>query len=212
MDIFFKGALILHIISGLSALSLGLMAIFSKKGQRVHKLSGFTFFLCMLVVSASGFVMALIKGNMFLLHIALFALYQNVNGYRAIRNKSLKPNVFDYGLWIMAVVNSFFMIYTMNLVLVVFGGISTMLVITELRTFIKLHRNIEIPKLMWLTRHIGMMMGTYIATATAFLVVNIQNFDPYWVPWLLPTAFGVPVMAYFTRKFVPKQKKVVVGG
>jgi hypothetical protein len=210
MELLYKGSLLIHIISGFSALTFGLIAILAKKGQSKHKLSGFSFFICMLAVAASGFTMAMIKNNVFLLHIALFALYQNVSGYRAIKNKSLKPNWLDYSLWVVAIGNSFFMLYSMNMILLVFGSISTLLVFTDLKTFILHWRKMEIPNLLWLTRHIGVMMGTYIATASAFLVVNLQNFDPYWVPWLMPTAIGVPIMMYFTRKFVPKKREEVV--
>jgi len=153
--------------------------------------------------------MSYLKPSVFLFHIGIFALYQNVSGYRATRNKSLKPATFDWAMLLISAVNSVMMIVTLNIVLVVFGFISASLVFGELRIYISHLRNREVPKLQWLTQHIGMMIGTYIATFTAFVVVNVKNMNPYWLPWILPTVFGVPLIIYFTRKFVPQKRKKI---
>jgi hypothetical protein len=55
----------------------------------------------------------------------------------------------------------------------------------------------------WLFRHIGRMMGTYIAATTAFLVVNIHS-DIRWLPWLIPTFIGTPLIFYFIYTFKSK--------
>ena len=41
-----------------------------------------------------------------------------------------------------------------------------------------------------------------IATVTAFLVVNIAAGNLVLLEWLGPTAVGIPLIAYWTRKFV----------
>jgi ABC-type enterochelin transport system permease subunit len=97
------------------------------------------------------------------------------------------------------------MVTSGGLILPVFGTLSTFQMFSELRLFLKLRKQ-ALPKNTWLKRHIGMMMGAYIATFTAFVVVNINDFQPAWVPWLLPTFFGVPISIYFTRKFTPTKK------
>lgn len=206
MELIYKGALMLHIASGFTALLMGLVALISKKGQKTHKRSGMIFFISMLGVSFSALFMSYLKPSVFLFHIGIFALYQNVSGYRATRNKSLKPAIFDWAMLLISAVNSVMMIVTLNIVLVVFGFISASLVFGELRIYITHLRNREVPKLQWLTQHIGMMIGTYIATSTAFVVVNVSNVNPSWLPWILPTVFGVPLIVYFTRKYVPSKK------
>ena len=54
--------------------------------------------------------------------------------------------------------------------------------------------------------HIGNMMGAYIATVTAFVVVNINFVKPGWIVWLLPTALGLPVIMCYTRVWKKKLK------
>jgi hypothetical protein len=55
-------------------------------------------------------------------------------------------------------------------------------------------------KMHWWFTHIAAMCGGYIATVTAFVVVNVQM-NPGWVPWLLPTAIGTPLIMRTIRKY-----------
>lgn len=210
MKLFLAIVLVIHIVSGFLALGVGLAAILSGKGRRVHRLSGRTFFYLMLCVAFSALVLSLIKLNLFLLLIAGFAFYQNVNGYRAIHNKSLRPTWIDWSVTATGLVTGIFMILTLNTVLLVFGGLSLFLAFSDMRTYNRVLNNKPIPKLEWLSRHIGMMMGAYIATVTAFVVVNVQHFEPAWLPWLAPTIVGVPLMRYWDWKFT--KAKVVSKG
>lgn len=207
MNILLKIALIIHIISGVTALLTGLIAIISKKGKKTHRTTGKIFFFSMLSVSASAVFIAMAKNNLFLLLIGIFAFFMNYSGYHSIKNKSLKPSLLDWLVLVIAATNSFFMFYSLNLILMVFGGLSIFLVISDFRIFLLTIRNKEIPKLQWLFRHIGMMLGTYIATSTAFLVVNVTNFNPAWVPWLMPTFIGTPLIFYWIQKYSSKNKK-----
>jgi hypothetical protein len=201
MKIFLTIMLVLHIVSGFLALGAGLMAILSKKGQRVHRLTGRTFFYLMLSVAFTALIISGIKLNLFLLLIAGFAFYQNVSGYRSVKNKSLRPTWIDWIVTATGLVTGICMMLTLNIVLLVFGGISLFLVALDLHTYYLVLNNRSVPKLAWLSRHIGMMMGAYIATVTAFVVVNVQNAEPEWLPWLAPTAIGVPLMRYWDWKF-----------
>ena len=207
METFINITLGLHVVSGFTALVTGLIAMSTKKGSKAHKLNGLIFFVAMLTVSASALVVSVQRDNQFLLHIGLFALYQNVSGYRAIKNKSRKPSWLDWGIVAIGAINGAYMVATLNIVLAVFGGISLFLVVGDLNIYIRVARNLEIPKMAWLRQHIGMMMGTYIATSTAFLLVNLRDFQPYWVPWLAPTLLGVPFLIYMSRKHAPRLKQ-----
>ena len=198
--------LIIHVVAGFAALGVGLWAILSKKGQRTHKLTGRTFFYLMLIVAVSAGIVSTIKLNEFLLLIAGFAAYQNIGGYRSVKNKGLSPNWIDWSATALGLVTGVFMIATFNTVLLVFGGICLSLVIVDLRTYYAVFAGKTIPKLAWLARHIGFMMGSYIATFTAFVVVNVRNVEPAWIPWLAPTAVGVPLMQYWTWKYTRKKK------
>ena len=55
----------------------------------------------------------------------------------------------------------------------------------------------------WLYDHISRMGGSFIATSTAFLLVNIQ-IEPVWVMWLLPTIVGTPMIVLASRNWKNK--------
>jgi uncharacterized membrane protein len=196
-------ALILHIVAGSSALLTGSVSMISKKGDRMHKRFGKIFFYSMMVVSFSAFFLSVIKGILFLTLVGIFVFYQTYSGLRAIRNKSLRHNLLDGAIIFTAFVNGIVMLYTRNIVLAVFGGITMILMFTEIRIFVANKQNKELPRLTWLTKHLGMMIGSYIGTLTAFLVVNI-SFEPGWIIWLAPSVVFVPLMQYWTWKYTKK--------
>lgn len=198
-------ALLLHVLTGMTAFVTGLTAIVARKGNKWHIISGRIYFYSMLIVAVSAIFISIYRENIFLLAIGVFAFYMTWAGFSSIRNKSLKPKLFDWTLLVLGMITAGFMIYTLNTILVVFGGIFAASTIGDLRVFILSSRNKEIPKNQWLVRHIGMMMGSYIATTTAFIVTNIKTFEPAWLPWLLPTILGTPLIVYWTRKVVSKK-------
>ena len=208
MQFFFKTLLVLHIFTGFLALLFGFIAIIVKKGGKVHRLVGKIFFFSMLGVTASALLISLIKKNQFLLFIAIFSFYQNYMGYRALKEKSLEPLPIDWLVLIVGSVNALFMLCSFNIVLMVFGTINLLLVSGNFRVNILLGRKKALPPLTWLKRHIGMMIGAYIATVTAFIVVNdkwfVSPLVPSWLPWLLPTIVLGPLIVYFTKKFTGK--------
>lgn len=211
MDIFLKVLLFLHIAGGVLSLTSGALAIAAAKGHKLHKSSGKIFFICMLVVTSSAFIISILKTIPFLLYISVFSFYQNYMGYRAQRNKSLAPSPADWFVLGLAAINTVFMIGSLMPVLMVFGCISLALVIGNLRTNFSLLKKNAPPPQAWLKRHIGMMMGAYIATVTAFIVVNSNLFAalnlPQWLPWLLPSALLAPLSVYFTRKYTSRNKR-----
>ena len=194
-------ALILHISAGFTALFAGTLVHLFKKGTLTHRRLGLVFYYAMLLTGVSALWLSFIRESEFLFCIGVFALYQTLSGKRAIENKSLKPIWFDYGLSIAALANGIYMISTLNLILMVFGGMCSLLAAQDFWSYIKFKRGIEPEKNAWLRKHIGMMMGSYIATFTAFLVVNINDFEPAWLLWLTPTFVFVPVMSVYQRKY-----------
>ncbi|MFM1998262.1 MAG: hypothetical protein RL204_209 [Bacteroidota bacterium] len=194
-------ALGIHIASGFTALAAGTIVMIMKKGHKPHRLLGKIFFITMIGVVASALFISLTKGNQFLMHMAIFVWYQNYAGWRAIQDKSLKANGLDWAVGFMAAINGVVMVSTFNLVLLVFGALSVFLVLQDINTQLLLRKGKELRKLSWLRKHIGMMVGAYIGTFTAFLVVNINDFEPAWLLWLLPTAVLVPLMRYWTKRY-----------
>lgn len=202
MDIVCKILLYTHIISGGIALVCGSITLITKKGQKAHRTFGKIFFYSMLLVCFSAIGIAVFKNLSFLLMVGVFALFQNYFGLKAIKNKELRYNTIDIVMLLTACINSIFMFISMKPVLIVFGIISAFLCFGQIKIYVATLKKREIPKLLWLRQHIGMMMGAYIATLTAFLVVNIKNVVPGWLIWLIPTTIFIPLMLYWTKKFI----------
>jgi len=197
---FYKLTLILHAIFGSTALFSGFLAIVSKKGQRFHILTGKIYAGAMFGVIISAWVASCFKLNLFLILIGLFAFYLVIRGLRSTRIKSLKPTIIDWVLLAMGFATSVYMISTLNLILLVFGIIFLILLSGDLQIFIKIKKGKSIHPKEWLASHLGMMLGSYIAALTAFIVINIE-YDPLpWLPWILPSLILTPLIFIYTRK------------
>jgi hypothetical protein len=56
----------------------------------------------------------------------------------------------------------------------------------------------------WLFTHFGSMLAAYIATVTAFSVVNFKFLNPVWVRWAWPTVVGTIVITYYVTVYKTK--------
>lgn len=199
-------SLVLHVIAGCIALFTGSIILFARKGGPFHRKMGRAFYFAMIAVGISAFILSVIRPSAFLFMVSAFSLYQVLSGYRDIRNKGLRPTVKDLLIFLLGVANAVAMFASGSVILLVFAGISTFLVIGDIRTYSVTMRGGSVPRLMWLSRHIGHMMGGYIATFTAFIVVTINSPELGFLLWLAPTAIGVPLIIYWTRKFVGRDR------
>ena len=163
--------------------------------------------------------MTLVKFNPFLLAIGLFSTYMTYSGKMAIDFWRLKENYFPglkdllpfYVAFIISILMISFPIYQMIInkefripVLSIFGIIMLLNSYRDIRTFSR-EKNFVPKNKIWLIQHIGMMSGAYISTFTAFLVVNV-SMNPAWLPWLLPTAIGTPLIFIAIAKWKVKLK------
>ncbi len=187
---------IIHVIAGYTAFIAAPLALFLKKGSSKHKRVGNVFYYSMTIGVVSALILSLAKQNAFLFHLSVFTFYMNYTGRRSIRNKALKPDAWDIFFLLVSLVNAVFMISSFQTFLLVFGVLQGFFTLTDARLFYRVHRGKTIHPLSWLFRHIGRMTGAYIAATTAFLVVNLHSGMP-WIPWLLPTLIGTPLIVYF---------------
>ncbi|MCH8555435.1 MAG: DUF2306 domain-containing protein [Schleiferiaceae bacterium] len=201
MELYLKITLITHIIAGFSALTTGLLALLAKKGGRLHRAVGKLFFFSMLLVALSALGISIPKQQSFLLMIAVFAFFQNYFGMRASQQRDMKPVWRDWAVLVIGSINSFFMVYSLDIVLVVFGIINGALAFGQLKIYLQVIKGEKLSKTKWLEQHIGMMVGAFIATLTAFIIVNVRDVSPSWLPWLAPTAVLVPLIIYYQRKY-----------
>lgn len=201
MDLFYHTALFIHVVCGGMALVAGIPALFARKWEQTHRVSGRIFYYSVLGVAYTAIGIAGWKswfnlaGNAtFLLHIGLFTFYQVHAGYRSVRDKSLQPYLFDYFLGSLGLINGVLMLSSLNLVLMVFGGIQLGLALQDVYGWWVRGRSAKLPPMAWLRRHLGNMIGAYIAVFTAFLVVNSNG---HWIVWLGPTMAFTPLLIYW---------------
>lgn len=205
MDLIQSVSLWLHILSGYFALTIGTLIMFMKKGDRRHGQFGRYFFYCMVLVSFTAIFMSYQKNNGFLFHVGIFSFFLSYGGWRSVRDRSLRPNIADLIILLVAFLNALMMVRTGHLILMVFGGITIYLFILDLRWYWLLFVRKEKAGNRWLARHIGMMGGAYISAFTAFLTVNLHFDGPAWIIWLSPTIVMVPLMQYWTWRYTGRR-------
>lgn len=189
-----------HIFAGGTALLSGLVAIVTTKGNKVHRRAGVVYFYAMLLVALSAFIISVAKSNMFLLAISIFSFYLTWFGYRAIKNRQAKFVWYDWAVVVFSATTALYMIYSRNIVLVAFGLILIMLASRNTQAQLSGEEKLKETRRLRLLAHSGNMLGSYIATVTAFAVVNINFVKPGWIVWLLPTVLGLPAILYYNHK------------
>lgn len=196
--------IILHVLCGSTALLTGIFSVMSKKGGRFHRGNGRFFFYAMLGTTLSSMILAIIHPSYFLWCIGIFSFYQNFMGFRAIRNKTLQPKWYDHLVLGISAINTIMMLVVLHPILFVFGLISLGTVAKQYLLYYRL-RTTPAQAKEWLQIHIGNMMGAFIATVTAFLVVNGDNLSfSKWQAtfiWFVPTIALVPLMAFWMKKY-----------
>ena len=216
MQDFLKFALCLHIFAGFTALTTGLVPMFSKKGSTLHITWGRVYFWAMFVVALTALIRFQMKPRLiFLAGIAIFSFYNTFTGMRLIRRKEhIKPPFVDWFGAILMVMGSLVMLYsaysasqTNNVFYVtlftIFGMLMFSLAFEDLRVFMNIKQidnDVPMQARYWFQNHISRMGGSYIATLTAFLVVNNPPFIPGLVVWIAPGVIGGLIISR-TRKF-----------
>jgi uncharacterized membrane protein len=206
MDIF-NILLGIHIVGGGTSLLLGLYILIAKKGTKRHKKVGIVYYTAMVAAALVAMPMCYLHPNYFLFIISVFTSYMLVTGKRYLMHKTLSSiTVYDWSLTIiMALFGSAFIVFgfinllkgeTFGIVFLVFGLISLLFVRQDWVNF----KGKSTIRNFFLTTHIQRMMGSYIASVTAFLVVNNEILPPVIV-WLLPTVVIAPLITIWTRKY-----------
>lgn len=210
-DQIFHFALMLHILNGTVALLIAPLAMMTVKGGLWHRRWGKIYFWAMAGVALTAVVMCYIRSGVFLFLVAIFSFYLASTGYMALRRKKPedRPGMLDWFVALAMLIAGIALIATGALdanlghqrwVRMVFGSIGLMLSGMDIWRFFKP----SLSKRAWWFQHMSRFLAAYIATVTAFSVVNFQ-FLPYLWRWLWPTAIGVPLIfvwrAYYRRKF-----------
>lgn len=206
----FKIFLFAHIGSGGAALLTGLISMTSAKGGRAHRLAGKIFFWSMAGVFVTSVYMSLAKSNWFLFCVGFFSFYLTCSGYLVLKAKvaksldTVKPMYwlvcafgFLAGIGMLGLsINMFSKGYMFGTVPLVFGLISSAQSFLDYRMITTEGKL----KQVWLKSHALRMAGAFVATLTAFVVVNIQ-IEQQWILWLLPTLVVIPATSKMITKF-----------
>lgn len=205
MDPLYRVVLSAHIAFGFMSLGAGGVAFAAVKGSTLHRGAGTAFFWAMVAVSASAFVLAVLRPNRFLFMIAVFSLYLVFAGRRAAVAGAAAAGTMDIVASTAMILAALGMTgwgaldlfrgkaSTPAVVLIVFGGLGGLLALQDF-AILRARRESEPDRI---TRHLARMTGGLIAAVTAFMVVNATML-PELVRWLAPTALGVPVIIYWS--------------
>ncbi len=226
MQTFLKLALYLHIFAGFTALVTGLVPMIAKKGGEAHILWGKVYYWAMFLVALTALIRFQMQLRLiFLSGIAVFSFYNTFTGVRLIRRKeNPKPEFIDWFGATLMIIYSFGMVYFGYLALqknnvffttlfAIFGIFMFVLALEDLRVFMGkklIDNDAPVPTRYWFQNHISRMGGSYIATVTAFLVVNNPPQIPGLVVWIAPGVIGGIVIGR-TRKFYRNKFKKTLG-
>ncbi len=204
----------LHIVAGYIALVVAPGAMLTQKGGLWHRRSGKFYFWAMAGVALTAVLLSLYRPNLFLLLLAVFSFYQAFSGYRVLSRKlphqGQRATPLDWSAAALTLAGSAALVVyglvgwrsgsTLLIVPVIFGALGIVLAGQDVQSFLRP----PTAKHAWWFGHMGKMLGAYIATVSAFSVVNFA-FLPPLIRWLWPTAIGVPGIfiwiSYYRRKF-----------
>ncbi|MFN0189953.1 MAG: DUF2306 domain-containing protein, partial [Bacteroidia bacterium] len=196
----------------------GPIAMLNQDGGKLHRKAGIIYFYSMMVIFVSSIILSIVRENWFLFMVGIFSCYLVLTGYRALKLKMLhrgqKAAKMDWIILIISLIAGIGLIAmgiwmfwsqgnSFGLVPFIFGGVMMSGVKEDYQRF-------TVPpteKNHWLLKHIGAMMGGYIATLTAFLVQNV-NTDPSFIAWLAPSVLVTPIIIYSTRKIKKGRSKI----
>lgn len=209
MSLLEDGVLLAHILAGAIAILAGVVALGTKKGGRRHRRAGRVFVWMMAVVVVSTLGLAVVDPTPFrliLTLVAIFSGYFAFSGYRVLSRKrpAETPASVDWsalGALVIAcaALGAWGLSWLVDgrdfgVVMLVFGGIGITLGVGDIQDF---RQGNTTP---WLVTHLQRMLAAFIATVSAVSAVNLTPALGI-AAWLWPTAVGVPLIAYWSRKY-----------
>jgi uncharacterized membrane protein len=189
--------LVIHVTFGAAALMLGLVAILSAKGGKVHRRSGMLFLYAYLVVIVTAMIGLLVFDfRSFLAVVTVLSFYDAFAGYRALQLRGKRPETIDriasvLGMctpWIfMTVMRHLHKPWAPVLTWSILGGLVAMSGYDLLRNVLPL----VWLRRVWMQEHLLKMMGAFIAITSA----AAGTIFPNALPWaaVIPSVIGTAV-------------------
>lgn len=202
-------ALWIHIAAGTVAVLAGSVALLTTKGGTRHRRAGRLFLASMGVTVGTVVVLLAVTVTRFriiLTLVAIFSGYLAFSGYRVLARK--RPpgaaGLLDWGgaatvILACAALGGWGIVWllegtTFGIVMVVFGSIGIGFGAQDAWSFQTPGQNV------WIVSHLQRMIGAFIATVSAVSAVNLTGTLGV-VAWLWPTAVGVPLIVYWSRRY-----------
>lgn len=227
--------IILHVAVGFLALAIGLVPMFSKKGSRLHNITGLVYYWSMVIVAASAVALVLVSpvtdGRLFLTGIAVFSFYLCFTGKRSLKQRGNEPvRWFDWSVSgamalaaVAMVVYGFYHLIALwtkgqfesiGILFLAFGVFSGTNARYDFQKYLYPGKS-KYGNREWFFIHIERMGGSYIATFTAFALVNIRYIFPHAsvavniATWIMPGVIGGLFIGRAVRFYLAKFKMSV---
>ena len=230
METAYKNVLIIHVICGFISLVTGLVPMIVKKGSKTHNFWGNIYYWGMFGVFITATALFALKPTQlrlqFFLCIAILSFYQTFSGKRALLMKKsiTQATITDrVAAWIALTCGIVMLAYAgytavaANYVItILFAAFGVGIFLNGWRDIRLFAGKIEIEKMHWFFNHLGRMMGSYIATLTAFCVTMTRYLPedaPAYlqlIPWFLPGIIFSFIIARFTKHYRQKFQLVKV--
>ncbi|MBK9014246.1 MAG: hypothetical protein IPM82_09185 [Saprospiraceae bacterium] len=200
---------LLHAVAGAIVGLTGLLQILLKKGGKIHRLIGTSYFWSWLLVVITGAMI----GSALIALFGVLGFYMALTGYRFGHQRNMNIGAFDkaiIGMGLAFAIGTFgwglYLILnggnTFGIVALFFGVIFCLTTWQDFREFVlgKQIRKLSGHKMQWYFEHFGRMYISYIAAMTAFAV--IQNlFGVTLLNWTLPTLIGTGLIILSNQKY-----------
>jgi uncharacterized membrane protein len=190
--------LIIHILFGVVALALGLVAICSPKRRGLHTRVGMLFiYAYLVVVTTASLGLLVFNFRSFLAVVTVLSIYDVFAGYRALQLRGCRPRTIDRLAAIAGLLTPWLFIAIMRrlhqpwapaLTWSILGG----LILTSGYDLLRNILPLQWLKRTWVQEHLLKMMGAYIAITSAFAGTVFARYMPWAaiVPSVLGTVVG----------------------
>ena len=206
MEILHKSNIILHVLTGTIALALGVIALLTVKGGKIHNKSGRLFLAFISVVIFTGLIGVFVFGrNTFLLVITILSGYVSFSGYRILKSKTNVPLRLDIVIAIISIlVLGYFLYYFKSIgmiwsPIVIYSTVGALIIVIFYDFMRYLIPTEKYKKYnIWLYEHIYKMTSAFAALLSAFAGTVLEEYQPHsqYLPSLLGLLIIIGFMIY----------------
>jgi hypothetical protein len=211
-QVFHFSNIAIHVLAGSAALILGIVALISTKGKRIHVKSGIFFLRVIIIIIFTGLLGVFVFGrNTILLVVTVLSAYCAFSGYRTLQTKSNEPRLLDTIVAILAISTVIYFLYYFQKIDFYWPPATTYAIVGGLFLIVAydLCRYL-IPRTkygkLWLYEHIYKMIGAFTALVAAFSGTVFPDNKPY--SQVLPSVFGTVLTICFLAYYIRLDKTI----